>query len=145
MCTSNTDMKIDTRTIGASPNSPTSSRGTGTRWIIVTSPSAGATIRSSPCGVVRTGSRKNAATQMHRPTNGQNRTWLIAVAIRVSPPAIRTYLRPSGWTAGKRHLTVSVGRAAAGGGVSSDDIRGGLSAPSLPDNVETAIRHAACG
>ena len=63
MWTSNTDMKIDTRTSGSasSASSPTSSRGGATVSISVTSPSAGATISPSPCGTARTGSRKKAA------------------------------------------------------------------------------------
>ncbi len=55
---------------------------------------------------------------MHRPTNGQNSTLVINVASRVRPAPISTYLRPSGWTAGKRHLTVVV----ATGGFSSEGI-----------------------
>src|SRR3546814_3623478 len=46
-----------------SPSGPSSSRGGGTFWMSVTSPSAGAMIRFSSRGVTRTGSRKNASTQ----------------------------------------------------------------------------------
>ena len=69
MCTSNTLMKIETRTTGSALSipSPCSSRGGGTLVIIVTSPSAGETIRPSPTGVVRTGSRKKAAMNRLRP------------------------------------------------------------------------------
>ena len=61
----------DARTIGrrqARPR-PRNSRGGGTVAIIVTSPSAGAMISPSPCGVVRIGSRKKAATQMVSPAS----------------------------------------------------------------------------
>ena len=66
MCTSNTLMKIETRVYSPSarPSAPRSSGGGGTLAIIVISPSAGATIKLSPRGVVRIGSRKKAATQM---------------------------------------------------------------------------------
>ena len=77
MWTSNTLMKIETRVNSPdSPPSPASSSGAGTRLIIVTSPSAGATISLGSAGVVRTGSRKNAATQIVRPTSSQPRKWL---------------------------------------------------------------------
>src|SRR3546814_6586274 len=46
-----------------SPSGPSSSRGGGTFWMSVTSPSASAMIRFSSRGVTRTGSRKNASTQ----------------------------------------------------------------------------------
>ena len=80
MWTSNTLMKIDTRVNSpARPPSPASSSGGGTRLIIVTSPSAGATISLGSAGVVRTGSRKKAATQIVRPTSSQPRKWLSSV------------------------------------------------------------------
>src|SRR3546814_16046873 len=50
------------------PSGPAISGGGGTSAIWVTSPSAGATIRSAPVGVIRTGSRKKAPTQMVRPS-----------------------------------------------------------------------------
>ena len=78
MWTSNTLMKIDTRVNSPeSPPSPASSSGAVTRLIIVTSPSAGATISFGSAGVVRIGSRKKAATQMVSPTSSQPRKWLI--------------------------------------------------------------------
>ena len=94
--TSNTDMKIETRTIGSVPSSPVSSRGTGTRSIIVTSPSAGAITRSSPRGVVRTGSRKNAATHTVSPSIGQKKMLEAIVSSRVRPNAMATNFCPSG-------------------------------------------------
>ena len=108
MWTSNTLMKIETRTrvSSFSPSGPAISRGTGTRSIIVTSPSAGEMICPSACGVTRIGSRKKAATQMvtpisRKPSSSQmaNRNSIVTAA------EIRTYLRPSGCTAGQRHLT----------------------------------------
>src|SRR6185369_826050 len=70
ICTSNTLMKIETRVYlpSSSPSGPRSSGGGGTSTIIVTNPSAGETINLSPRGVVRTGSRKKAATQIVRPS-----------------------------------------------------------------------------
>jgi hypothetical protein len=96
MWTSNTDMKIDTRVSGASPRSPTSSRGTGTFWIIVTRPSAGAMISPSPVGVVRTGSRKKVSTQTTTASSGQNSTLVSTVPSNVMPRAMAAYLCPSG-------------------------------------------------
>ena len=75
---------------------------------MVTSPSAGATIRSSPSGVVRTGSRKNAATQIASPTSGQNSSFHTSNDNSATAAAIATNTRPLGWTDGKRHLTVVV-------------------------------------
>src|ERR1700743_2610003 len=51
-CTSNTDMKIDTRVTGSAPSAPCpiSSRGGGTVAIIVTSPSAGAADAAGAAG-----------------------------------------------------------------------------------------------
>src|SRR3982750_363559 len=111
MWTSNTLMKIDTRVYSPSarPSGPRSSGGGGTLAIMVISPSAGATINLSPRGVVRTGSRKKVATQIVAPISSQPKKWLINVYIaRAATPAITTYLRPSGWIEGKRHLTVVV-------------------------------------
>src|SRR3954452_18119720 len=106
MWTSNTDMKIETRVIGSlpSPSSPASSGGGGTAAIIVTMPSAGAVTSPSPLGVVRIGSRKEAATQSVtpariQPSQSQPTTTQKNKAIAA---AITTNLRPSGWTAGIR-------------------------------------------
>ena len=74
------------------------------------SPSAGATINLSPRGVVRTGSRKKVATQIVRPTRIQARNCQCTRKARsAAAPTPTAYLRPSGWTDGKRHLTVVVG------------------------------------
>ncbi len=75
MWTSNTLMKIDTR-VNSPLSSPASSGGAGTRTIIVTSPSAGATISLGSVGVVRIGSRKNVATQIVTNTSSQPRNGL---------------------------------------------------------------------
>ena len=102
-------MKIDTRTSGASPSDRRPARADGApRSIIVTSPSAGATISPSPCGVMRTGSRKNAATQIVSPTSGQNRTMRRSsvASSAIADGDQRRTCGPSGCTAGKRHLTV---------------------------------------
>src|SRR5207248_6784084 len=112
MCTSNTLMKIDTRVYSpsSSASGPRSSGGGGTLVIIVIKPSAGATMNLSPRGVVRTGSRKKAATQIVAPTQSQPRAWLTATyTISVTNAAPTAYLRPSGWIDGKRHLTFVVG------------------------------------
>src|SRR3546814_11607841 len=113
MWTSNTLMKIDTRSIGASPNpsGPAISGGGGTSAIWVTSPSAGATIRSAPVGVIRTGSRKKAPTQMVRPSISHGSTGQpSSQKQRVTIAAINRNLRPSGWTEGQRHLMPQPGR-----------------------------------
>ena len=62
MCTSNTLMKIETRVYSAVGEAlrPGKLAGGGTLAIIVISPSAGATMKLSPRGVVRIGSRKKA-------------------------------------------------------------------------------------
>jgi hypothetical protein len=72
----------------------------------VISPSAGETINPSPCGVTRTGSRKNAATQSVMPAIGHaSVSHAMKARNAVIAPEIRMYLRPSGWTLGQRHLT----------------------------------------
>jgi hypothetical protein len=108
MWTSNTLMKIDTRVNSPRrPPSPASSGGGGPWLIIVTSPSAGATISLDRRGVVRIGSRKKAATQIVTPISSQPRKWLTGCRSASAMNAAMTVnLRPSGWTEGKRHLTV---------------------------------------
>jgi len=99
MWTSNTLMKIDTRSMVASerPSAPAISGGGGTSAICVTSPSAGAITRSAPVGVTRTGSRKKAATQIVRPSISQpNISQPSSQKHSVTTPAISTNLRPSG-------------------------------------------------
>src|SRR6185369_1979024 len=93
----------------SSPSGPRSSGGGGTSTIIVTNPSAGETINLSPRGVVRTGSRKKAATQIVRPSRSHAITpQCRRKASNVIAPAPTANLRPSGWTDGNRHLTVVV-------------------------------------
>ncbi len=110
-------MKIETRVYSASgrPSAPASSRGGGTLLIIVIRPSAGATIRLSPRGVVRMGSRKKANTQIVRPTSSQPmNSQPSRKENRVSAAAPAPNLRPSGCVEGKRHLTVEVVRSPPG-------------------------------
>src|SRR4029450_4140925 len=108
MWTSNTLMKIETRVNSpVRPPSPASSSGALTRLIIVTRPSAGATISLGSPGVVLIGSRKNAATQIVNPISSKPRKWLTRLYIaKAAKAAISVYFRPSGWIDGKRHLTV---------------------------------------
>ena len=77
---------------------------------MVTRPSAGAMTSFSPRGVVRTGSRKKVATQTVSPISSHASVcqWT-ANASKTAAPTPTAYFRPSGWTEGKRHLTVVVG------------------------------------
>ena len=96
MWTSNTLMKIDTR-VNSPGMSPASSGGGPTLLIIVTSPSAGATISAGSCGVVRIGSRKKVATQIVTITSSHPKmSGRTEKAISVMTAAIRVNLRPSG-------------------------------------------------
>lgn len=98
MWTSNTLMKIDTRSVGAlpRPSGPAISGGGATSAICVTNPSAGATIMSPPAGVTRTGSRKKAPTHNVTPNISQPRiSHPRSQKQSVTIPAINRNLRPS--------------------------------------------------
>ena len=111
-------MKTVTRVTRPSPRPPSPSnwRGTSTLVIRLTRPSAGDTIKFSPIGVTRTGSRKKAATQIAMPSS----TKLSAVHSSTSPlnrtaaSAIPRNLRPSGCMSGRRYLALSPGTSGSG-------------------------------